>query len=140
MAAAEASNKILDLLDQRPVWDEQDLKVAVGVDDSTFNRALFGIPDSKVVYTVGSSTIHKNTKGLMALRREARKAVGTHNNAPVDIIPDSNVAPALTGEMCSGYKRIKWGGYQPSTLKVTVGQHWLAPVVEAIAEIYAYDE
>jgi hypothetical protein len=89
----------------------------------------------------------------MILRQEARKAVGTHNNTPINIIPDSNAAPVLTGEMANittanggivysyqAYRRAHGAvSYSPSTLLVTVGQHWLSPVVEAIADDYKYD-
>jgi hypothetical protein len=136
MAKEEARKKILVLLDQRPVWNAAELKAAVGVPDQIFASALWSSP--QVVQ--GSNTVHKKTKALTLLRREARKAVGAYNNTIIDIIPDSNAAPVLTGEPSSGYNRIKWGGYTPSTLQVTVGEHWLSPVVEAIAKDYHYDE
>jgi hypothetical protein len=135
VAEEEAKKKILILLEQRPVWNDEELQCAVGVTDTIFAHALWEL--EKVEHS--NSTVHRKSKELLKLREEARKAVGTHNNAPIRIIPDSNEAPVLTGEGASGYNRIKWGGYNPSTLLVTVGQHWLSPVVEAIAEDYKYD-
>jgi hypothetical protein len=138
-AETEAMDKITALLDQQSVWNREELQAAVGVDESVFNRALWRIPNDKVIYCAGGNSIHKKTKALAVLQREARKAVGTYNGAAVDIIPDSNAAPVLNGKMSSGYNRRKWGGYQPSSILVTVGQYWLAPIAEAIAETYDYD-
>jgi hypothetical protein len=93
-----------------------------------------------VEYSNSAYTVHKKTKLLTLLRREARKAVGAYNNTSIRIIPDSNAAPVKSGEPCSNYNLRKYGKYNPSTLLVTVGQHWLSPVVEAIAKDYSYDK
>ena len=140
-AAAEekAKNKILALLDQRPIWDSSELRDAVGIVGTPFNHALGSLHnDGKLVHAAGS-TVHRKTKELMTLRREARKAVGAYPNTCIEIIPDSNAAPVKSGEPSSDYNLRKYGKYNPSTLQVTVGQYWLAPVVEAIAKDYAYD-
>jgi len=127
-------------LEQRQIWNVEELKNAVGITGIPFNFALWSLgSDGELVHTSGSSTVHKKAKELMQLRQEARKAVGAYNNTPIDIIPDSNAAPVFTGEPASGWKLRKYGKYNPSTLLVTVGQHWLAPVAEAIVPEYAYD-
>jgi hypothetical protein len=134
-AKEEAKKKIIVLLEQHPVWNIEELQAAVGVDDKMIIYAVAALP--QVVRNI--NTVHKKTKELMKLRQEARKAVGAYNNTAIDIIPDSNAAPVKTGEPCSDYNLRKWGKYNPSTLLVTVGQHWLSPVVEAIAKDYNYD-
>ena len=76
---------------------------------------------------------------MTALRRAARENTGAHRTTPIYILPGSHTAPVLTGEKARDYHLAKWGKYKPSTLLVTVGQHWLIPQIENIDAIYEAD-
>jgi CBS domain containing-hemolysin-like protein len=61
-----------------------------------------------------ANKIEQVVKSERTLKRKARQTVGTHNNCPVHIIPDSDSAPQLLGNM----------QYVRASRCVVVGENW----------------
>jgi hypothetical protein len=108
-------------------WTAEEMMIALNMEDEQkFSLALrVGFGDRLYPRYVGD-TLWLRSKEMDALRRAARRAVGTYSSAPVRVISNSRKKPKLTGEYAKSRPigRNRFKTVQNSTTMVTVGENW----------------
>ena len=116
--------KISQLLKERSIWDKGEMMTALDLQDEQKFLYIFEGFKNKIYHDNGS--VYLRTKEMTALRRAARKEVGTYSSAPIHVIPNSRKKPQLTGEYAESCPigRNRFKTVRNSSILVTVGENW----------------